>query len=134
MEENKKYVPDSKDKEPRFVRDLLPQFQAIGVMILSYLVFAYTGNMAIVMYVINVIRPLYDVFFLDDKTNVSKVNEKSFMNYWMYKIPLYSYILTNLLINIWMMAIWSDKYKPEHWLFNIDVGNNAMCVFHHLTL
>jgi len=49
MKENEKYVKTSKTIEPSFFRDILPQYQSSFFMILTFVMFIYTGNPCITL-------------------------------------------------------------------------------------
>jgi hypothetical protein len=103
-------------------------------MILSFVAYFYTGNPCIVLFLQFSLRPLVWLLNIGDSHNLDKVNEKNFMSSWAFRLPLYLYILTQHLIWVWMIVLWGDGYKPNHWIFHIDIGGWDKCIFFHIVL
>jgi len=54
---------------------------------------------------------------LDDDKNLDKKVEKRFLENKLFLIPLYAYIVAMFLTHLWCLALFSTKYKPNHWIF-----------------
>ena len=120
IKENDKFAKPSKKTEPSFYSDFLPMFHPSLTFILSYVVYYNTGNPLLVSYIAMLCRPLYDLILWNDHSNVDKKYEKVFQNYQIMTIPVYLYIILNFLVWLWLIAINSTGYKPDHWLFQIN--------------
>lgn len=57
-----------------------------------------------------VATPFYNYFMLYDTHNLSRKNEKAFMESKMFLIPLYAYELTQTLLLIFCMMLFSTRY------------------------
>lgn len=77
-----------------------------------------TGNMATGGWLVYVGTPIYNYFVLYDDHNVSKKNEKAFMNSSYFYWPMYTYELLQTFSWIYCMALFSTEYKPDHWIFD----------------
>ena len=82
MKENIRVVANSPKMEPAFIRDVLPTLQPWIMLVLAHVVFVYTGNMLVILWITYVGRGVYDRTLLDDGTNVEKKYEKKFITYW----------------------------------------------------
>ena len=75
-----------------------------------------TGNPLILPWLVFVTTPLYNMFILDDQTNVAKKVEKKFENCKLFLLPLYTLQFSFALYWIWGLLLLSDNYKEYWWL------------------
>lgn len=85
-----------------------------------HIAFWYTGNILTGAWLMYVGTPIYNYFMLYDDHNISKKNERAFMNSAMFYIPMYAYEFTQTLSWIYCMMLFSTKYKPDHYIFTIE--------------
>ena len=77
--------------EPEFIRDVLPYFQPLALQLMVMVAFFYTGNILTGAWLMYIGTPIYNYFMLYDDHNISKKNERAFMNSKMFFIPMYAY-------------------------------------------
>jgi len=105
-------------KEPEFIRDIFPYFQASFTLIASYIVFFKTGSSLIIIWVIYWINPLTGLFIPPDNTNLTPKAEKAFLNDKRFWIPLHVFNFLETLTWIWQLIVFSDVIRPNHWFFD----------------
>ena len=81
-------------------------------------IFIFTGNMILGGWIIYIATPLYNLLFLDDNRNLDKQDEKKFMTNQLFLVPLYAMILSQLLLWVYCLALFSTEYLPKHWIFD----------------
>ncbi len=75
-------------REPCCLRDVLPYYSILILMICSLIGYVYTRNMLLSAWVIYIGTPLYNLIVLDDDANISKKMEKAHFNSKQLLIPL----------------------------------------------
>lgn len=103
--------------EPDFIQDVCPYFQPLALLILVWYVHCVTGNIYYGAWLVYAGTPLYNMFVLDDTTNVDRKYEKKFMTSKLFLIPMYAYVAAMLMVQIWCLALFSTEWKPNHWAF-----------------
>lgn len=65
---------------------------------------------------------------LDDGRNYDPKNDRAFMNCKLFLIPLYTYELSQTVLWIYCLMLFSTGYQPDHWIFE----NKPSTVLHYV--
>ena len=101
--------------------DILPYMSIAGAIILFFLHYIFCGNLMIVWACIlglKLHQTRKDFIHFQDNKNLSIKSERTFFEDKRFLIPLYMFNVADTLIWIWQLILFSDKIKPDHFIFN----------------
>ena len=102
--------------------DVLPYFTPSVMIIITFLFYIFTGNLLLLMGMA-LAYDLYGVFnrshHLTDNRNLSSKNDRVFFDDKRFWIPLHAYNILETLVWIWQLVLFSDKYKPDWFIFSL---------------
>ena len=97
--------------DPSVIFDAAP-FLTPSVLLLSFLIcYQISGNALLAPWLIYIGTPFYNLFILDDMTNLKKENERKFANSPMFIVPLYAMVATQSIAWIHGLFMFSDNFK-----------------------
>lgn len=100
-----------------FMRDVVPFFKPAALIMASHVVYYYTGNFLIVMFIGN-FTMILDHFMNgeenSDKQNISKKSEKIFLNDWRFNLPLWACVLAEGATWLWALCLMSEDVHFDH--------------------
>lgn len=109
------------------MKDIVPNFLPVYIYIISHIVYYYTGNLVISVWMMFILNPVINSFYKKgegETPNVPKHLEKKYTEDKRFLIPLYLYLLVDTLTQIWSLIVVSDVVHIDHPLFANKMGNN----------
>ena len=129
-----KAVKINDSPEPQFIRDVVSYFLPSVVYIGVYIAFWSTGNMLVGAWLMYIGTPLYNYFFLYDDHNIARKNEKAWINCKLFLIPMYTFELLQTLSWIYCMMLFSTKYQPDYWIFQMKPETTAHTILFYFVV
>jgi len=119
------------EKEPQWIRDIVPSMFYTFFIIFAHILYMYTQNamgLMCIMLCYNLFSTPYFGLRKDyplDNYNLSKNTEKTFMNDTRFDIPLQSFVFVETLCWIWGLIVCSDKVNTNILWLNPDISTTS---------
>ena len=104
-------------KHPEFIKDILPCFQPLFMLIFVFGIYFSTGNMVLGAWILYIGTPLYNKFILCDEYNLAPANEQAFAQSIWFIIPMHLYVFAQTIAWLFCLMLFSTKWKSDHWMF-----------------
>lgn len=101
------------------MRDIAPYFASTFLLISCHILYMYTGNMCLALWLMFIAVPTSNLITEGDNQNLAFKSEKVFIKDKRFWIPLWSYSIAETITWIWALIIFSDKVNIDLYWFQL---------------
>ena len=112
-------------KTPEFMRDIAPYFAPSFVLVFAHIIYMYTGNLLLPVWLLFLACPIANHIAPEDNTNLAQKCEKAYLNDKRFWLPLYAFNFVETVTWIWALIVVSDEVNPDCWWFKLKPQTTA---------
>ena len=101
-------------KDVQFFRDVFPNFFNSVLVVGGHLIFRYTENSCLILWLIFGLSTLSGLFGPPDNQNISKKNQREWENDYRFLLPLYCYTFLETISWLYCLILMSDSVGNDY--------------------
>jgi hypothetical protein len=101
-------------KDVQWKRDVFPYFSSSFTLLFAHMIYTFTGNLMLPIWLMYVVVPLNGLMGPGDNTNISDKCQAAWANDKRFLLPLYLYTFLETISWIWALTVMSDVVNPQY--------------------
>jgi len=112
------------------MRDIAPYFAPSFIIIFAHVIYAYTGNLLLPIWIMYLITPIGNFIAPEDNQNLTQKCERAYLNDKRFLAPLYAFNICETLTWLWALIVMSDQVNINcYWFQNKPETNGQYFLF-----